>query len=82
MNNNVPFSEKHYKKFLPISAGIGLILIATQPASAQDSNDPIADINAMVDNIGTITGGVITVIIAALTVRLGIKQVNRLMTKG
>ena len=81
MDNNVPFSEKNYKKFLPVSAGIAFILVTTQPASAQ-TDDPIADINAMVDNIGTITSGVITVIIAALTVRLGIKQVNRLMTKG
>lgn len=44
--------------------------------------DPVADITAMVTSIGTITAGAVTVIIAALTVRLGVKTLNRLMTKA
>ena len=56
------------------------LLLTSSPAFAQD--DPVGEVNSMVSSIGTITSGVIGVVVAGLTVRMAVKQVNRLMTKG
>ena len=84
MTQNTVQTNNKFKKYLPVAAGVGTILIASQPANAQDAggSDPVADVTSMVTSIGTITGSVVGVVIAAMTVRLAVKQVNRLMTKG
>ena len=77
-------NEQKTKKNTLVKAGAlaaASALIISVPANAQDA-DPVTDVNNMVTSIGTITAGVTTVVIAALTVRLAVKQVNRLMTKG
>lgn len=59
------------------------LLLTSAPAFAQETPaDPVGEVNSMVTSIGTITTGVIGVVVAGLTVRLAVKQVNRLMTKG
>ena len=60
----------------------GSVLVITPGVLAQAAPDPVTEVNNLVTNLGTITGGVITVMIAAIGVRLAIKQLNRLMTKG
>lgn len=82
MNKIENTQKKRNQKLLVAGAAIaGTTLVRTQPASAQ-ATDPVEQVNSMVTNLGTITGGVVTVIIASLTVRLAVKQVNRLMTKA
>lgn len=60
--------------------GVGISLTAVEPANAQ--SDPVADITSMVSSLGTITGSVVGIVVGAMTLRLAVKQVNRLMTKG
>ena len=56
-------------------------LILTQPANAQDS-DPLTDLQSTLTQVGTIAGSAVAIVLVALGIRLGIKQVNRIMTKG
>jgi hypothetical protein len=71
-------SDKH--KAALAGASAVTILGTTQAAMAQTT--PVEDVNAMVTSIGSITAGVVGVVVGAMTVRLAVKQVNRLMTKG
>ena len=56
-------------------------LILTQPANAQDS-DPLTDLQSTLTQVGTIASSAVAIVLVALGIRLGIKQVNRIMTKG
>lgn len=69
------------KNQLAVSSGIvagGIVLASSQPAKA----DTIADISALVTSLSTITGAAAGVIVLAMGVRIAVKQVNRLMSKG
>lgn len=59
-------------------AGGALVLAQSQPAQA----DTIADLTTMVSGLTAFVGVVSTIVIAALTVRVGIKFFNRMATKG
>ena len=75
-----------------ISKRTGLILtsvgvvstVISVPVNAQTTTEQssIADVENTVDSIAGIAGAAATVVILAMGVRLAIKQVNRVMTKG
>jgi hypothetical protein len=73
--------EKNGRVALAGAAAVGgaTVLATSQPAHAQGA---VAEINTMVTSLGTITAGVVTVIVGALTVRLAVKMINRLTVKG
>lgn len=58
---------------------VGLALIS-QPANAQTS--PVTQVEDTVNSVGSIAGTAAGVVVVAMGVRLAIKQVNRVMTKG
>lgn len=58
---------------------VGLALIS-QPVNAQTS--PVSQVEDTVNSVGTIAGTAASIVVVALGVRLAIKQVNRIMTKG
>ena len=60
------------------AAAVVGVMSYSQPAKA----DVITDLTGMVDNLGTITTAAVGVIVTAMTVRLAVKTVNRLMVKG
>ena len=75
--------EKNKKQTLIASGVVGTSVVATSsPVLAQTANNGVTAVNALVTDLGTITAGVTTVIIAAMGVRMAIKFVNRMMVKG
>lgn len=75
-------SKKKSSASLVVAGGIAVTPFIGAPVMAQTASDPIADVNAMITSLGTITAGVTAIIIGAMTVRLAIKMVNRLTVKG
>ena len=55
----------------------GSVLVIAPGVLAQAAPDPVTEVNNLVTNLGTITGGVITVMIGAIGVRLAIKVISR-----
>ncbi|MGK7893258.1 MAG: hypothetical protein AB4372_06415 [Xenococcus sp. (in: cyanobacteria)] len=76
--NFVNFDQK--KHILLASSILGSSLVVTQPVFAQ--SDPVADVESTLSTIGTIAGTAAGIVVVSLGVRLAIKQVNRVMTKG
>lgn len=58
-----------------VAAGV----LASQPVLAQD---PIADLQTTLGTIGGIAATAGGIVVVAMGIRLAIKQVNRVMTKG
>lgn len=70
------------KKVLSLAgAAGGAALILEAPAYAA-AGDGITELTAMATQLGTLSGVIIPVVIVAMTVRLGIKFVNRMTVKG
>ena len=74
-------SIKSNKFSLLFLASFSALVLASSPVRANE-NSAIDDVTAMVTSIGTITGVATGVVLGAMGVRLAIKQVNRLTTKG
>ncbi len=74
-------------KALLISLLIGFGTVFTssiliKPVNAQTADSGIQDVEATVESLGGIAGGATTVVLLSMGVRLAVKQVNRIMTKG
>ena len=55
----------------------------TQQVMAQDaSTTAVDDVQTTLDSVSTIATSAVAIVLVALGVRLAIKQVNRIMTKG
>lgn len=82
----IPSEEKmqganNIVKYLPAaSAAAAATIVTTQPVFAQ--SDPLQDVQDTLTTVGTIAASAAGIVLVALGVRLGIKQVNRIMTKG
>ena len=64
-------------------SGAALTAFISVPANAQTTEaSGIDDVASTVDSLGGIAGAAATIVILAMGVRLAIKQVNRVMTKG
>ncbi len=75
------YVEKN-KNLVPVlGAAVAISLIASVPVNAQES-DPVQDVSDTVDSVGGITTVAAGIIALSLGVRLAVKQVNRVMTKG
>jgi hypothetical protein len=59
------------------TVGITSTLIATSPANAS-----VADINTMMTAVQGVAAGAVAVLVVGIGVRLAVKQVNRILTKG
>lgn len=77
------------KKFIDKRTGLLIggstlasLLIMSQPVNAQEATSPIDDVKSTVESIGGIAASAAGFVIIAMGVRLAIKQVNRVMTKG
>lgn len=57
-----------------------LLALVSQPANAQ--NAAVAEVESTVNQVGGIAGIAASIVILAMGVRIAIKQVNRVMTKG
>ena len=83
-DQQVCFEEKkvYFDKTTGLIIG-GSAIVATsivgQPAFAQNAID---DIQSTLNTIGTIAGVAGGIVVVSLGIRLAIKQVNRIMTKG
>ena len=74
-------TKQNAKIVLGSSALIGATM--GTPVMAQNTQaSGIADVGTTVDTLAGIAGAAATVVIVAMGVRLAIKQVNRVMTKG
>lgn len=69
------------KTGLIIGSSSALLLATASSVQAQNA-DPVQDVSDSVSSIGNITGVAAGVVIAAMGVRMAIKQVNRIMVKG
>lgn len=57
--------------------------LAGQAVMAQDAGSGgVQEVADTVDSIGGIAGAAVSIVVLAMGVRLAIKQVNRVMTKG
>ena len=67
-----------------ISGAIVLSSLAGTPVMAQDANPSsgIQQVQDTVTSIGGIASSAVGIVVLAMGVRLAIKQVNRVMTKG
>ena len=74
------------KTGLIASSLVASSLIISVPVNAQVTTTTpesgIQDVADSVDSIGGIAGAAATIVILAMGIRLAIKQVNRVMTKG
>lgn len=59
------------------TAATSLVLFST-PAQAEG----IDDVSAMLTSVAAIAGSAVGIVVLAMGVRIAIKQVNRVMTKG
>ena len=82
-------NQQFYDKktgLLIVGGAIASSTLITIPVNAQTaettSSAGIEDVANTVTTLGTIAGSAAAVVIVAMGVRLAIKQVNRVMTKG
>ena len=77
------FIDKHSGLIIGGGALAITSALMTQPVNAQTTAaSSIDDVGNAIDSIAGIAGAAATVVILAMGVRLAIKQVNRVMTKG
>ena len=79
--DNQPFINKKKERLIVASSLAAAGTVVSVPAFAQ-STDPLEDLASTLTTVGTIGGSAVSIILLGLGVRLGIKQVNRIMTKG
>lgn len=66
-----------------VGGAIVLNSIASQTVMAQEATGGgVQEVADTVDSIGGIAGAAVSIVVLAMGVRLAIKQVNRVMTKG
>lgn len=81
------FLLKNKALLVSLLIGFGTVFTSAmliEPANAQDASadSGIEDVEDTVDSLGSVAGGATGVVLLSLGVRLAIKQVNRIMTKG
>lgn len=64
------------------SSAVVATAVISQPVFAQTTTDPLQDVQDTLTTVGTIAGVAGGIVVVSLGIRLGIKQVNRVMTKG
>lgn len=70
--------SKKGKAVLSGGVTVGILVAASQPSDAAG----IADVTAMVGDLGSIAAAITTVVLGAMGVRYAIKLVNRVAVKG
>lgn len=75
-------STRKRNQKLAAVAGAGGAAALTVAVGAEPANASITEVSDTVTALGGIAGAAATIVIGAMGVRLAIKQVNRVMTKG
>lgn len=67
-----------------VSSGLAIssIAIGVSPTFAQTAPAGVADVSATVTSLGGISAAITTIVLGAMGVRMAIKLVNRVATKG
>jgi high-affinity Fe2+/Pb2+ permease len=75
-------NRRQFNKSVAIGAASAGVILVSAPAFANTPASPIQQVTDTVTAVGAVTGVVTTIVLAAMGVRLAIKQVNRVATKG